>query len=134
MVLKLIQTKTIAALGGMDTPGSTTLQYHFDPMIHHNLTGNPTIIIGNLSNKQGGLSLVKIDVASFCLLPYIVLKHTFNTLLSHGDELTEELLSNTTDLKTFDELIVATLIPKFQTTLQSTMGRRSHMVTLPPTS
>jgi hypothetical protein len=41
MVLKLIQTKTIAALG-MVTPGSTTLQYLFNPMIHHDLTGNPT--------------------------------------------------------------------------------------------
>jgi hypothetical protein len=48
MVLKLIQTKTIAALG-MVTPGSTTLQYLFDQMIHHDLTGNPTTIIGNSS-------------------------------------------------------------------------------------
>jgi hypothetical protein len=37
MVLKLIQTKTISALGA-DAPGSTTLQYLFDPMIHHNHT------------------------------------------------------------------------------------------------
>jgi hypothetical protein len=50
MVLKLIQTKTIAALGTV-TPGSTTLQYLFDQMIHHDLTGNPTTIIGNSSNK-----------------------------------------------------------------------------------
>jgi hypothetical protein len=48
MVLKLIQTKTIAALSTV-TPGSTTLQYLFDPMIHHDLTGNPTTIIGNFS-------------------------------------------------------------------------------------
>ena len=48
MVLKLIQTKAITALG-MVTPGSTTLQYLFDPMIHHDLTGNPTTIIGNFS-------------------------------------------------------------------------------------
>jgi hypothetical protein len=34
MVLKLIQTKTITALG-MVAPGSTTLQYLFDPMIPH---------------------------------------------------------------------------------------------------
>ncbi len=52
MVLKLIQAKTIAALG-MVTPGSTTLQYLFDWMIHHDLTGNTTIIIENSSNKQG---------------------------------------------------------------------------------
>jgi hypothetical protein len=68
MVLKLIQNKTIAALGTV-TPGSTTLQYLFDPMIHHDLTGNPTIIIGNISNKQEEFSLMKVNIASFCLFP-----------------------------------------------------------------
>jgi hypothetical protein len=57
MVLKLIQMKTIAALGTV-TPGSTTLQYLFNPMIHHDLTGNPTTIIGNFCNKQGEFSLL----------------------------------------------------------------------------
>ncbi len=57
MVLELIQIKTIPALGTV-TPGSTTLQYLFNPMIHHDLTGNPTTIIGNSSNKQGEFSLM----------------------------------------------------------------------------
>jgi hypothetical protein len=70
MVLQLIQTKTIAALGTV-TPGSTTLQYHFEPMIHHDLTGNPTTIIGDSSNKQGEFSLVKVHIASFRLFPYL---------------------------------------------------------------
>jgi hypothetical protein len=83
-------------------------------MIHHNLTGNPTTIIANYSNKQGELSLVKIDVASFRLFPYVAPKYTFDTLLFHSDELTEELLSDITDLKSFDEPIVVTLsIPNF---------------------
>jgi hypothetical protein len=56
MVLKFIQIKTIAALGTV-TPGSTTLQYLFDPVIYHDLTGNPTVI-GKFSNKQGDISLV----------------------------------------------------------------------------
>jgi hypothetical protein len=112
MVLKLIQTKTIAALGTV-TPGSTTLQYLFDPMIHHDLTGNPTTIIGNSSIKQGAFSLVKVDIASFCLYPYIGPEHTFDTLLPHSDELTEELLNDTTNLKSFDEPIIATLVPNF---------------------
>jgi hypothetical protein len=109
MVLKLIQTKTIKALGTV-TPGSTTLQHLFDPMIHHDLTENPTTIIGNFFNKQGEFSLVKVDIASFCLFSYVGPKRTFNTLLPHGDELTEELLNNTTDLKSFDEPIIATLV------------------------
>jgi hypothetical protein len=110
MVLKLIQTKTIVALSTV-TPGSTTLQYIFDPMIHHDLTGKLTTIIGNSSNKQGEFSLVKIDIASFLLFSYVVPERTFDTLLSHSDKLTEELLSDTTDLKSFNEPIVATIIP-----------------------
>jgi hypothetical protein len=86
MVLKLIHTKTIAALGTV-TPGSTTLQYLFNLMVHHDLTGNPITIIGNSSNKQGEFSLVKIDIASFRLFPYIAPKRTFDTLLSHGTSL-----------------------------------------------
>jgi hypothetical protein len=112
MVLKLIHTKTIAALGTV-TPGSTTLQYLFNLMIHHDLTGNPTTIIGNSSNKQGEFSLVKVNIAYFRLFPYLGPKRTFDTLLPHGDELTEELLNDTTDLKSFKEPIVATLIPNF---------------------
>jgi hypothetical protein len=110
MVLKLIQTKTIEALG-MVTPGSTTLQYLFDPMIHHDLTGNLTTIIRNSSNKQGEFSLMKVNIASFCLFPYLGPKRTFDTLLPHGDERTEELLDDTTDLKSFEEPIVVTLVP-----------------------
>jgi hypothetical protein len=112
MVLKLIQTKTIAALGTV-TPGSTTLQYLFNPMIHHDFTGNLTTIIGNSSNKQGKFSLVKVDIAFFCLFPYLGPKRTFNAVLLHGDKLTEELLNDTTDLKSFKEPIVATLVPNF---------------------
>jgi hypothetical protein len=112
MVLKLIQTKTIAALGAV-TPRSTTFQYLFDPKIHHDLTGNPTAIIGNSFNKQGEFSLVKVDIASFYLFPYHEPKRTFNTLLPQGDELTEEILDDATHLKPFKEPIVATLIPNF---------------------
>jgi hypothetical protein len=112
MVLKLIQTKTISALGTV-TPGSTTLQYLINPMIHHDLTGNTTTIIGNSSNKQGEFSLVKVVIASFRLFSYLGPKRTFDTLLPHGDKLTEELLNDTTDLKSFEEPIVATLVPNF---------------------
>jgi hypothetical protein len=79
MVLKLIQIKNIAALGTV-TPESTTLQYLFNLMIHHDLTGNPTTIIGNYSNKQEKFSLMKVDIASFCLFPYLWPERTFNTL------------------------------------------------------
>jgi hypothetical protein len=64
-VLKLIQTKTIIAIG-MVTPGSITKQYLFDPMIRHDLSGAPTFIMGNSLNNKAEFSLVKIKIASFC--------------------------------------------------------------------
>ncbi len=65
---------------GTVTPGSTTLQYLFDPMIHHDLTGNPTTIISNSSNKQREFSLVNVNIESFCLFPYLGPKRTFDIL------------------------------------------------------
>jgi hypothetical protein len=112
MVLKLIQTKTITVLHTV-TPGSTTLQYLFNLMIRHDLTGNLTTIISNSSNKQGEFNLMKVNIASFCLCPYLGPKCTFNTLLPHGDNLTKELLDETTDLKSFKKPIIATLVPNF---------------------
>jgi hypothetical protein len=56
VVLKLIQSKTIATPGTV-TAGSTTLQYPFDPMIHHNLSGSPTTIIGNCPTKMAHIVL-----------------------------------------------------------------------------
>ena len=75
--VKLVQTKTITALDTV-TPGSTVLQYIFDPRIHRNLSGKPATIIGNASNKQGEFSLVKIELASFHQFPYLAPKKNFD--------------------------------------------------------
>jgi hypothetical protein len=74
---------------------------------------------------------MKVDIASFCLFPYLGPKHTFDTLLPHGDELTEKLLNDTTDRKSFDEPIVATLFPNFFVIY---LGRKSCMAISPLTS
>jgi hypothetical protein len=50
-VQKLIQTKSIAALGTIIL-GSTILQYLFDQIIHHDFSGAPTTIIGILPTKK----------------------------------------------------------------------------------
>jgi hypothetical protein len=97
-IQKLIQTKTIAALGTV-TSGSTTLQYLFDPMIYHNISGVPTTNISNSSNKKGELSLVKIKIASIQLFSCCSPKN-FDPLLVHDQDLTEELLGETYNLKT----------------------------------
>ncbi len=56
---------------------------------------------------------MKVDIASFCFFPYLGPDHTFNTLLPHGDKLKEKLLTDTTDLKSFKEPVIATLVPNF---------------------
>ncbi len=82
------------------------------PLIHFNLAGNPTAFVGNLSNKMGKFSLIKIDVMSIRLIPYIKDKATMDTNLNHGDDMPTDLLSET-DLKIFKEPIVGRLIPNF---------------------
>jgi hypothetical protein len=84
-------------------------------MTHHDLSGAPTTIIGNSSNKNGEFSLVKIEIASFWLFPYIAPKNDFDPLLVHGQDqdLMEEWLGETSNLKTFKEPAVATLPPNF---------------------
>ena len=95
--MKLVQTKTTSALGTV-TPGLSTLQYLVAPQIHYDLTGTPTTIIGNASNKQGESCLAKIELKSICLFPYIIAKNDFNPLLVHGDNIPQELLTETNDL------------------------------------
>ena len=94
-VVKLVQTKTISGLATV-TPGLTTLQYLANPQIHYDLTGTPTTIIGNASNKKGEFCLAKVDLKSIRLFPYITAKNDFNSLLVHGDDIPQELPRETT--------------------------------------
>ncbi len=61
---------------------------------------------------MGEFSLIKIDVTSIRLFPYIKDKATMVVSLNHGDNLPKELLSET-DWNDFEEPIVGTLIPNF---------------------
>jgi hypothetical protein len=56
---------------------------------------------------------MKVNITSFRLSPYLGPERTFDILLPHGDELTKDLLDDTTDLKSFEEPIIATLVPNF---------------------
>jgi hypothetical protein len=58
-----IKANTISAIGTIN-PGSLCTQFHYAPQIHFNLASNPISFIGNLSNKMGVFSLIKIDVKS----------------------------------------------------------------------
>jgi hypothetical protein len=59
------------------------------------------------------MTLVQVYVFErfFGLFPYITPKKDFDNFLAHGQDLMEELLGETNDLKIFKEPVVATLLP-----------------------
>jgi hypothetical protein len=106
-----IKANTISTIGSIN-PGSLCTQYLYAPQIHFNLVGKPIAFIGNSSNIMGKFSLIKIDITSIHLFPYIKDKATMDNSLNHGDDLPKESLSKT-DWNDFEEPIVGTLIPNF---------------------
>ncbi len=89
-----IKANTISAIGTINL-GSLCIQYLYAPQIQFNLASEPIAFIGNLSNKMGEFSLIKMDIPSICLFPYIKYKVTIDLSLNHGDDLPKELLSKT---------------------------------------
>ena len=61
-----IKAETIAAIGTCSL-GSSIVQYLYAPRIHHNLGGEPKLIIGNSSNKMGEFSCVYIPLTDMRL-------------------------------------------------------------------
>ncbi len=106
-----IKANTIPAIGTIN-PGSLCTQYLYASQIHFNLAGEPIAFIGNLSNKMGEFSLIKIDVTSIHLFPYIKDKENMDDSLNQGDNFPKELLFKT-NCNDFEEPIVGTLIPNF---------------------
>jgi hypothetical protein len=106
-----IKANTISTIGTIN-PGPLCTQYLYAPQIHFNLAGKPIAFIGNSSNKMGEFSLIKIDITSIRLFPYIKDKATMDVSLNHGDDLPKELLFET-NWNNFEEPIVGTLIPNF---------------------
>jgi hypothetical protein len=76
-------------------PGSLCTQFLYAPKIHFSLAGNPIAFIGNLSNKMGKFSLIKIDVTFICLFPYIKDKAKMDANLNHGDDMPADWLIKT---------------------------------------
>ena len=89
-----IKADTISAIGTINL-GSLCTLYLYAPQIHFNLAGKPIVFIGNSSNKMGKFSLIKINVTSIHLFPYIKDKATMDNSLNHGDDLPKESLSKT---------------------------------------
>jgi hypothetical protein len=106
-----IKANTISAIGTIN-PGSLCTHYLYAPQIHFNLADKLIAFIGNSSNKMSEFSLIKINVTSIHLFPYIKDKATMDANLNHGDDLPKESLSET-NWNDFKEPIVGTLIPNF---------------------
>jgi hypothetical protein len=106
-----IKANTISAIRTIN-PGSLCTQFLYAPQIHFYLASEPIAFIGNPSNKMGNFSLIKIDITSIRLFPYIKNKATMDASFNHGDDLPAEVLSKT-NWKDFEEPIVGTLIPSF---------------------
>jgi hypothetical protein len=106
-----IKANTISAIGTINQESLCT-QYLYAPQIHFNLAGKPIAFIGNLSNKMGEFSLIKIDITSIRLFTYIRDKATMDVSLNHGDDFPKESLSKT-DWKDLEEPIIGTLMPNF---------------------
>jgi hypothetical protein len=106
-----IKANTISTIGTIN-PGSLCTQYLYAPQIHFNLAGEPIAFIGNLSNKMGKFSLIKIDVTSIRLFPYIKDKATMDVSLNRGYDFAKEMLAKT-NWNDFEEPMVGTLIPNF---------------------
>ncbi len=106
-----IKANTIPAIGTIN-PGSLCTQFLYAPQIHFNPAGNPIAFIGNSSKKMGEFSLIKIDVTSIRLFPYIKDKATMDANLNHGDDMPADWLIET-NWKDFKEPIVGTLIHNF---------------------
>jgi hypothetical protein len=119
-----INASTVSTIGTIN-PGSLCTQYLYTHQIHFSLAGKPIAFIGNSSKKMGEFSLIKIDVTSICLFPYIKDKATMDDSLNHGDDLPKESLSKT-NWNDFKEPIVGTLIPNF---LSHTLGKFYPMAT-----
>jgi hypothetical protein len=89
-----IKANTISAIGTIN-PGSLCTKYFNAPQIHVNLAGKSIAFIENSSNKMGEFSLIKMDVTSICLFPYIKDKVTMDVSLNHAGNFPKKSLSET---------------------------------------
>ena len=89
-----IKAKTIAAIGTC-APGSSIIQYLYAPRIHHDLGGEPKLIVGNASNKLGEFSCVYIPFESLKLFVCMADEKKLDTLLLYLLRLENKALANT---------------------------------------
>ncbi len=107
-----IKAKKIATIGNV-SPGSSIVQYLHAPRIHHDLGGEPKLIVGNASNKLGEFSCVYIPFAAIRLFACIADERKLDTLLTYILHLENEALNNTDWYDLMGKKYVCALLPNF---------------------
>ena len=89
-----IKAKTIAAIGTC-APGSSIVQYLYAPRIHHNLGGEPKLIVGSSSNKMGEFSCVYIPLTAMRLFVCMAMEKKLDGMLKYIMDLEREARDGT---------------------------------------
>ena len=98
-----IKAKTIAAIGTC-VPGSSTVQYLYSPRIHHDLGGEPKLILRNTSNNLGEFSCVYIPLTSLRLFVSMADEKKLDGILKYILDLENKALAETDWCNSLDKI------------------------------
>jgi hypothetical protein len=107
-----IKAKTTAAIGTC-APGLSVVQYLYAPRIHHDLGGEPTLIVGNASNMLGEFSCVYIPFTALRQFVCMADEKKMDSLMFYLLHLENEILANTDWFDSPDKKYVCALLPNF---------------------
>ena len=108
-----IKAKTILAIGTC-APGSSIVQYLYAPRIHHDLGGEPKLIVRNASNKMGEFSCVYIPLTAMRMYVCMAMEKRLDGLMRYMIELQREAGKGTAwHDSPDDKKYVCALLPNF---------------------
>ncbi len=89
-----IKANTISTIGTIN-PGSLCTQFLYAPSNPFQPCQGPHCLHWKCVQQNGWVHLIKINVTSICLFPYIKDKATMDANLNHGDDMPADWLSKT---------------------------------------
>ena len=105
-----IKAGNLAGIVGVDFNGH--LHYVWNPQIVNNLTGQPTKIIGNASNKKGEFSLIELNLGALKYFVLPMLKTQAPDGMHSGTTLTKVIYKDTKWQDNDEGTMVVSIIPK----------------------
>lgn len=105
-----IKAGNLAGIVGVDFNGH--LHYVWNPQIVNNLTGQPTKIIGNASNKKGEFSLIELNLGALKYFVLPMLKTQAPDGMHSGTTLTKVIYKDTKWKDNDEGTMVVSIIPK----------------------